>query len=157
MTSTTSRRFPLVALALTLALALGLAGGCGGGDDDDGGGNKDGQVAGDGGSTGVDAATSAIMCSGTTTSFPMFERACTDASDCIVAFHQFNCCGSRKAQGIHKSQRAAFDSAEATCVSQYPGCGCPANQTIAEDGKSGDENTIMVRCTAVGSCSTFIP
>jgi hypothetical protein len=140
----------LLAPGLALALALTMTAGCG----SDGGGGTDGQVTAD---AEIDAPAIAVMCSGTTTSFPTFERSCTDTSDCIIAFHQYSCCGSRRAQGINKSQRSRFDTAEATCEGQYPACGCPAAQTSAEDGKSGDESTIMVRCTAVGSCSTFIP
>lgn len=129
-----------------LVLALTLTAGCG----EDGGGQSTADAE-------VDATVTPVMCTGANPSFPTFARTCSAATDCAIAFHQYNCCGSRRAQGISKSQKAAFDAAEATCVAQYPGCGCAASETIAEDGKSGPENTIMVTCTAVGTCSTFIP
>ncbi len=148
-----TRRLAL-ACGLVVALACAAAG-CGG--DDDGGGGDGGGGGGDGGGGGVDAAAAVVMCAAPNPEFPEFARDCTVPADCEVAFHQYNCCGSRMAIGINKRERSKFTAAETTCVGQYPGCGCAAVATIAQDGKSGPENTIQVNCTAVGSCSTFIP
>ena len=51
----------------------------------------------------------------------------------------------------------AFDTAEQTCESQYPGCGCAEQAPVAEDGKQGDFSTpVPVRCDS-GQCTTYIP
>ncbi len=135
-------------LAWTLAALTLLA--CGG--DDSGGGSPDGSAS------SVDAAVTGVMCTGTPASFPTFATACTGASDCTIAFHQISCCGTRRALGISKSAKSAFDSAEATCEAQYPGCGCAQGPTSAEDGKSTTtESAIQVTCTPGGACSTLIP
>lgn len=109
----------------------------------------------DGGSDGGDV----VMCTGATPSFPSFNRSCALASDCAKAIHQINCCGSQRALGLRVSEKARFDAAEKICRGQYPGCGCAAAPTIAEDGKSSadfDGSDIQVDCRA-GACTTFIP
>lgn len=89
--------------------------------------------------------------------FPAFDKACTAAADCVIKFHMVDCCGSRVSIGINASESAAFDQAEAICDAMYPGCGCAAMPTKAEDGKTAlDENTIQVDCLS-GACSTFVP
>src|SRR5207253_10178019 len=91
-------------LAVSFITFLAVFSGCGGGDDDDV--PKDGGRITDGSTLQADAA--AIMCGGANPSFPDFERACSQPSDCLIAFHQFNCCGSRVARGIAKDQISAF-------------------------------------------------
>ena len=125
-------------------LALAACGGGGGGGGGDGGG--------------ADGGGGAVMCTATPPVFPGFDKGCTGASSCVIAFHQISCCGTRRALGINHAAKAAFDAAEATCEAQYPGCGCAQGPTSAEDGKTTTtESTIAVTCTPAGMCSTSIP
>ncbi len=108
-------------------------------------------------STGAGGAAPEVKCAVSPPVFPTFDRTCSGASDCVVAFHQINCCGTRRAMGIAKGELAAFGQAEAVCESQYPGCGCAQQPTAADDGNSTfDESSIQVTCL-MGNCSTFVP
>lgn len=80
---------------------------------------------------------------------------CSSASDCIVALHQLDCCGSRTAVGLSASERDRFDTAEAACVGSLPQCDCPTQMTTAEDGHAGSESDIFARCDA-GECQTWV-
>lgn len=98
-----------------------------------------------------------MQCVGDTPMFPMFDKACAMPSDCVVALHTVNCCGTMVALGINAAEKSAFDAAEATCDMQYPGCGCAQMPTTTEDGKmSMDDTQIQVGCTN-GQCTTFLP
>ena len=98
-----------------------------------------------------------VQCAGAPAAFPSFDRSCAQDSDCAVAIHQINCCGSHLAWGIQASALAAFTAAEATCDAQYPKCGCPAFQTMAEDGfGTFDSTAFAARCDA-GTCRSFVP
>jgi len=109
-------------------------------------------------SSGGSGGSGAIDCSKTGAgAFPDFDKTCAAAADCVLKFHQINCCGTRDAIGINKDQGAAFDAAEMTCEMQYPGCGCAQQPTTAEDGKTAqDESMIMVDCKS-GKCSSYVP
>ncbi len=88
--------------------------------------------------------------------FPSFSKACSADSDCIVAEHQINCCGTKVAWGLAASEKCAFDSAEAVCESQYPGCGCAQFMTQAEDGyTSFNAQDFAARCTT-GQCRSYV-
>lgn len=88
-------------------------------------------------------------------SFPTFDRSCGAATDCVVALHQTDCCGSRRAMGINAGQRDAFNRAEAVCRPMYRECGCPAGIPTTDDGASADPfTTIPVECRT-GTCTTF--
>jgi hypothetical protein len=143
-----------------LSLLVGAAA-CGGnvvvGDKDAGGGGAGG--VGTGGSSGTGGAAPAVDCSTSGENyFPSFSKACAVPADCAIGFHQINCCGTQQAIGIAASEQAAFAAAEATCASQYPGCGCAGGPTTAEDGKAADMGNaqIQVACTG-GACTTFVP
>jgi hypothetical protein len=100
-----------------------------------------------------------VQCTGDTSNskFPSFDNSCTSPAACVIKFHQINCCGTRIALGISASASAAFDQAEAACEAMYPGCGCAALPTKAEDGKAvEDTSMIKVDCKA-GTCQTFVP
>jgi hypothetical protein len=65
-----------------------------------------------------------------------------------------DCCGTLAAVGIHDSDAAAFDAAEAMC---QPVCDCVAKPTVADDGKtSADPSAFQVSCVA-GMCKTSAP
>jgi hypothetical protein len=115
----------------------------------------DGGGGGDAG--GGDAGDSTVMCTGATPiKFPTFDKSCRVAGDCFIALHQINCCGTLKALGYNKAEQARFDAAEKICRQQYPGCGCAAMPTTAEDGRTSmREGDIGVECAATG-CRTFI-
>lgn len=89
--------------------------------------------------------------------FPMFDKTCGVDSDCALALHTISCCGTEVAWGISTSEVAAFESAEATCDSQYPECDCAPFPTLAEDGNEVmDANALAVTCQ-MGACMSYVP
>ena len=88
-------------------------------------------------------------------SFPTFDRSCHTDTDCFVAMHQTDCCGSIVAMGLSASQRVAFEAAETLCDRMYPSCACDPRPPFADDGRSGSAATIAVRCDA-GVCGSFV-
>lgn len=97
-----------------------------------------------------------VMCTGATPSFPSFDKTCTLAADCFIGIHQINCCGSMKAIGMNKAEKTRFATDEKLCESQYPGCGCAATPTVAEDGMSeSGTKVITVECQA-SKCMTLV-
>ncbi len=97
-----------------------------------------------------------LTCNADMSELPPFERQCGDASECAIARHQVDCCGSATAHGIRADQLAAFTTAESACQALFPGCGCPAQPTVAEDGDTEAQGTIMVTCEN-SVCLTFVP
>jgi hypothetical protein len=96
-----------------------------------------------------------VMCKVTST-FPMFDKTCTSASDCVIGVHQTDCCGSTQAIGMNEAEQARFTADETTCVAQYAMCGCPAYFTVAEDGqRATDGKTIVVECQS-SQCMTAV-
>ncbi len=90
-------------------------------------------------------------------SFPAFPKTCSADSDCGVAIHQINCCGSTVAWGLDSCALTPFASAEKQCEGQYPGCGCAAFQTRAEDGYSAaTPGDFAAKCDA-GTCRSYVP
>ncbi|MBM4342155.1 MAG: hypothetical protein FJ100_02125 [Deltaproteobacteria bacterium] len=96
-----------------------------------------------------------VQCTGAEFAFPTFSKACGADSDCFVAQHQVNCCGSLIALGLATTDKAAFEAAEKICGDQYPPCGCAGQPTLAEDGYSAGVNPIAVKC-ASGKCMTYV-
>lgn len=98
-----------------------------------------------------------VDCSMDPPTFPQFDRACVEASDCALVFHQVDCCGTRVAWGLSGAASEPFAEAEATCVDQFPRCDCATKPTVADDGEpSVDDATIGVTCKD-GSCFSFVP
>ena len=89
--------------------------------------------------------------------FPAFKKNCAAASDCFVAMHQIECCGSINALGYNTGEQAAFAAAEQACDHMYPGCGCAPRPTTAEDGQNigAGNRRIVVDCVA-GACKTKV-
>ncbi len=135
-------------------LALVGVAACGGGSGGSGGGGGTGGTTSTGGTGG---ATFDVECTGGAPAFPTFDKTCAAEGDCLVAFHQVNCCGTRKAIGIQKDEKASFDAAEATCEGQYPACECVQSPTMTEEGSTAvDEALIQVQCSG-GSCMSYVP
>jgi hypothetical protein len=108
------------------------------------------------GSAPLNDAAAGVMCTGTTGSFPAFDKTCTIADDCVIGVHQTNCCGDTIAIGITKAEQARFEAAEALCVAQYPPCACPTTPTVAEDGRNPIAGqSIVVECQS-RSCMTTV-
>lgn len=109
-------------------------------------------VDGGGGADGGDV----VMCAGAMPSFPSFAKTCVTAADCLIGTHQINCCGAMKALGINQAEKDRFAADEKICEGQYPGCGCPAAPTVAEDGQFADiGKMIVVECQAT-KCMTLV-
>ena len=99
-----------------------------------------------------------VQCSaGGDNTFPSFDTSCAKDADCFVAVHQINCCGTHVAWGLNASAQAAFAAAEATCVSQYPGCGCAEFETMAQDGYSSFDNSLFAARCEAGTCRSWMP
>ena len=101
--------------------------------------------------------TSGVQCDDPKGSFPALAKACTSDTDCFVAQHQINCCGTKLAIGLAHSDKAAFEAAEAVCQSQYPGCGCAQFETMAEDGYSSFTDGDFAATCQAGLCRTSVP
>ena len=94
---------------------------------------------------------------GNPTFFPTFSKTCGADSECAVAFHQINCCGTKVAWGLLACEMAPFSTAETQCEGQYPGCGCAEFQTMAEDGYSSFTATDFAAKCVFGTCRSTIP
>jgi hypothetical protein len=97
-----------------------------------------------------------ITCESHGTTFPLLVKSCAAATDCFVANHMVDCCGTFTAIGLNVASQAAFTTAETACANAYPGCGCAARPTMAEDGRTEDMGPISVRCDN-NLCRTFVP
>lgn len=109
-------------------------------------------------STGQTSDTSGgdVMCGGDPYAFPDFSKQCATVDDCALVIHQTDCCGNMAALGLNKAEVPAFDDAEAICASQYPGCGCPTEGVVAEDGVLvSDAGAIHLACVD-NQCQTYI-
>ncbi len=98
---------------------------------------------------------SGVSCWQNDAPFPAFDKSCTANTDCFVAMHTINCCGSCTAIGLNVSSQVSFNSAESVCP---PACTCISGPTTAEDGQavSAAHPTISVMCTQ-NQCKTYIP
>jgi hypothetical protein len=125
--------------------------GAGGTSSSDGGAGIGGSAAG-----GTSAGGSpSLSCWQNDAAFPSLDKSCTTDSDCFVALHVINCCGTQTAIGLNVSAQVSFNAAESVCP---PACTCVSEPTTAEDGNavSSDHPTIAVMCTQ-GLCETYIP
>lgn len=107
---------------------------------------------------GVDASPAGdLVCESGGVTFPPLDKRCARATDCFIAVHQVNCCGTQAAVGFNRSAQVAFEQAEPGCAAAYPGCGCAQFPTMAEDGRTETDGPIEVRCDADQLCRTFVP
>lgn len=106
--------------------------------------------------TGHDAG---VDCTATPPEFPAFSKTCSSVSECTVGLHQTDCCGTLDAIGIATSAAAAFSSAEAACVSMYPGCGCASGKITTDNGQSapaGSGGSAIILACVSGKCETSV-
>jgi hypothetical protein len=116
----------------------------------------DGMSMGGDGMAAGDLGGAEVMCAvAMNPTFPTFSKACRGDGECAIGVHQINCCGSQKAIGMNRGEVPRFEAAEKLCRSQYPRCGCPTLPTVAEDGRSEIQGSILVRCDA-GACMTYV-
>jgi hypothetical protein len=115
----------------------------------------------------ADASESGVQCgvSGPT-SFPTFNKSCTNDSDCAPVTHFLGCCGATLIMAISTGAVPAFNAAESLCASQRPRCACQSNAVSVEDGVMynglpGQPSPVAAlcvngRCTAKYTGSTFV-
>ena len=99
----------------------------------------------------------AIACGGDDPYFPEFDRICGEMADCVLVFHQLDCCGSLAALGIDADAAELFAEAEAECVTQYPQCDCAPQPTVADDGSNTPDNGLIAVTCLNGLCLSFVP
>jgi hypothetical protein len=79
--------------------------------------------------------------------FPTFTKpVCQDAPQCALFIHQIDCCGSKAAYGVYKTELAALQAAEQRWETECVACQCNPKPTTAQNNKSGPDNTITVDC-----------
>lgn len=87
---------------------------------------------------------------------PGVGKACAVDQDCVVVFHQTDCCGSLEAYGIDADAQGAYDEAEAPCVMPAT-CDCAPMPTPAEDGDATGDNQEIVAVCVANQCQSQIP
>jgi len=97
-----------------------------------------------------------LVCESGGGGFPPLDKACTAASDCFVALHQINCCGTQVAVGLNQTAYGAFATGEGSCAAAFAECDCALVPTEAEDGRTEAVGAIQVRCET-GLCRTYVP
>jgi len=86
-----------------------------------------------------------------------WANSCATDSDCALALHQVNCCGTYHAWGIAATGAQAFAEAEAACEASYPACGCASQPTLAQDGNTASSlDDLAVTCQE-GACRSHVP
>ena len=87
---------------------------------------------------------------------PGVDRSCQSDEDCLVVFHQSDCCGSVDAYGVNAQSIEAWQSAAAPCTFE-PFCDCAPEATDAEDGEStADKDEIVALCID-SVCRSAVP
>lgn len=136
--------------------SAGAAGATGGAS---GKGGSSGAAAG-GGAAGAGGAGACFDAKGSIPSTPF--KLCQSASDCEIATHTADCCGSQVKVGVRKDQLTAFAACELAWVETLPSCGCASQGERAEDGKSSLPPAVVeVACVDFtsqgGICKTRVP
>jgi hypothetical protein len=105
------------------------------------------------GDAATETGTPGVQCGpGGTPSFPTFDKSCSTDADCALAVHTLSCCGNVLVMAVNKAAIPAFQAAESTCESQFPGCGCASNSVGFENGVAyGD--TGNPTAAAAASCT----
>jgi hypothetical protein len=113
---------------------------------------------GDGIDAGQSANTQGFTCNAGQVDFPAVDKTCDTPSDCTFLTHTVDCCGNSVVVGVNAGDSdaiASFETAEGQCSAMFPGCGCPAGPSEAEDGNSGTPSLISVDCVE-NRCVTFV-
>lgn len=155
-----------------LCLIAAAFSGCGDTDDDGSGGSAGTGGSGGSGGTGGSGALSGAG-GGSGSSFDAgsdassFEECFNDqgalsnydlkicdpqASECVFAVHQTDCCGNTTFVGLHQAQLAKFQACEAAWRATLPACGCPSGPpSVEQAGTVQDESQVQVECI---NCTT---
>jgi hypothetical protein len=81
-------------------------------------------------------------------------KTCGGDSDCLVARHTLDCCGTEQYVGIAAALASAFAACETAWDNSLPDCGCMAGPTTAEDGVPvSGPGDVTVACVG-GACTT---
>ncbi len=110
-----------------------------------------------GASAGGAGGTGAVDCSKQPVVFPDFNRSCTSDSECAAETHQVDCCGTMVITGVGQSETVAYTAAEKLCESQYPACGCAAQQTRTDSGQTVTDPSKVRAVCQKGICTTYLP
>ncbi|MCY1004419.1 hypothetical protein OV079_02310 [Nannocystis pusilla] len=87
---------------------------------------------------------------------PGVDRSCQFDQDCLVVFHQTDCCGSVDAYSVNVQSTDAWQTAAAPCTFE-PFCDCAPQPTDAEDGEStADKDEIVALCID-NVCRSAVP
>jgi hypothetical protein len=78
---------------------------------------------------------------------------CTVPTDCAIALHKVDCCGSQNALGIRMDQVTAFNTAETAWDATCTACMCTAQPIHAQAGGNCAMANITVNCDG-GMCRT---
>lgn len=73
------------------------------------------------------------------------SKECQVDEDCLLVFHQTDCCASVVALGIDADSLAAYNVAEEPCAIGAV-CDCAPKHTLAEDGQAGASDSFGVAC-----------
>jgi hypothetical protein len=101
-----------------------------------------------------DLAQQAGMCVSDAGAFPMYDRGCGGNVNCVIGYHEVDCCGTLRATGFNHAFRTAFDTAEAAWRMGCGMCNCPPGPTLCDDGKTAmGMQGVTVTCDN-GMCQT---
>ncbi|MCY0990973.1 hypothetical protein OV203_27765 [Nannocystis sp. ILAH1] len=87
---------------------------------------------------------------------PGIDRSCQFDQDCLVVFHQSDCCGSVDAYSVNTQSIEAWQSAAAPCTFE-PFCDCAPEATDAEDGESTADKDEIVAVCIDNVCRSAVP
>jgi hypothetical protein len=102
-------------------------------------------------------ASDPVRCGASNPTFPPFDRSCATVTDCFIAIHVVDCCGSTVAMGLSTAERTGFAADEARCAAMYPGCRCAPAPVQADDGNTAESTRqVSLHCDQ-GRCATTAP
>lgn len=148
----------------------GDGGNTGGGGNTSTGGTAGSGGAGTGGSTGGTAgsgtggtgtgggATLQLVCgSNEAIVFPVLDKSCNVADDCVLIRHQLNCCQTEGVWAINKLAESDFAPVELQCQGAFPPCGCAAGPWQVEDGNTATSLPDIVVDCVEAVCLASVP
>ncbi|PCC74117.1 hypothetical protein SAMN02745121_08500 [Nannocystis exedens] len=87
---------------------------------------------------------------------PGVDRGCQADEDCIVVFHQTDCCGTVDAYSVNTQSADAYAIAAAPCTFE-PFCDCAPESTDAEDGEATADKDQIVAVCIDNVCRSAVP
>jgi len=82
------------------------------------------------------------------------DRACAKDDDCAVVTRRTSCCGPRRAVGINKTAKPAFDPLEKACEATFGLCLCAPGPVVTDDGSTLTGGA-KVACVN-GACTSYV-